>query len=208
MTPGLASVIIVNWNGRELLERNLPAVESQQYRPFEVIVVDNGSHDGSVDYLRKAHPEIHVLPLAENTGFAGGNNRGLALARGEFIVALNNDARPEPGWLEALVRNARSYPQTGIFASLLVANPSGRVDSAGDGYGSTLSPVKHGAGDPPDRHRLSRPVFSACGGAALYRRSLIDSVGFFDERFFMCYEDVDLSFRARLAGWDVRFVAA
>jgi GT2 family glycosyltransferase len=194
----MVSVLIVNWNGRALLERHLPRVLATRYPSFEVIVVDNGSEDGSAAMVRSKFPEVRLLVLNENRGFAGGNVAALAVARGEFIATLNNDAWPEPDWLDHLVRVARSNPRVGIVAALLV-RPNGTVDSAGDEFLSTGMVRKR-----QDR-AAGTEAFSACAGAALYRRETLDDVGFFESRFFLVFEDVDLSFRARLAGWKVCF---
>lgn len=190
------SVIIVNWNGKDLLARNLPHVLRMTYPDYEVIVVDNGSSDGSVELLRASFPAVRVVALPDNRGFTGGNNAALAHARGALVATLNNDARPEPDWLQRLVEASRAHPDAGIFASRILVEGKSTVDTAGDEYRTTFDPLKR-------KEPVAGEVFSACGGAALYRRSMVDEIGFFDDEFFLVYEDVDLSFRARLAGWSV-----
>lgn len=201
-----ASVIIPSWNGRHLLERNLPSVMGQTYRPYEVIVVDNGSKDGSVDWLRRTYPDIRLLALPKNVGFAPANNLAWKEASGEFIVTLNNDARPTPRWLEHLARAAKEHPEAGVLASLLITSESEKIDAAGDDLSCAAEPIKRGVGRTPEEYSTLEDVFGACGGAALYRRSMLEQVGFFDEDFFACHEDIDLAFRARLAGWRVLYV--
>ena len=200
------SVVIVNWNGRELLKKNLQHVLALRHPDFEVIVVDNGSQDDSASMLRTEFPAVRVVALPVNRGFAGGNNAALSHARGEFIATLNNDARPEPDWLDRLVDVASCEENVGICAGKLLVEGKPIIDSAGDRYSSVLLAEKRGAGESSDRYTEAEEVFSACAGAALYRRSMIEEIGFFDEEFFLVYEDVDLSFRARLARWKIHYV--
>ena len=200
-----ASVIVVTWNGRELLRKNLPAVLAQSQPDYEVVVVDNGSADGSVELLDREFPGVRVVRLPENRGFAGGNNAALPFCRGEYLVRLNNDARPEPDWLGRLVAAADANPRVGVVASKLVEE-GGLLDSAGDRYLTSWAADKRGVHEPPASFDRADGIFGACGGAALYRRRLVDEIGFFEEDFFLIYEDVDLSFRARLMGWEVVYV--
>ena len=116
MNP-VASVIIVNWNGLEHLPVCLDSLAAQTFRDFEVILVDNGSRDGSVEFVRARYPWVRLVELAENTGFAAGNNYGFEQARGAYLVTLNNDTRAEPDWLATLVAVAEAYPQAGMVAS-------------------------------------------------------------------------------------------
>ena len=197
------SIIIVNWNGLRHLPECLESLESQSFRDFETIVVDNGSQDGSLEYLR-SRPEVVLVPLPENAGFAAGNNAGLPLARGEYVVTLNNDTRAEPDWLERLVQVADRHPEAGMVASRICAyHDPELIDSLGmaicrdgmsrgDFRGRRFSEL----GLPPVREILFP---SAC--VALYRRAMLDEIGFFDPDFFAYCEDTDLGLRGRLAGW-------
>jgi GT2 family glycosyltransferase len=198
------SIIIVNWNGLEHLPDCLSSLESQSYRDFEVILVDNGSSDGSLAYLQSRHPWVQVVALPENRGFAGGNNAGLARARGAYIVTLNNDTKATPTWLSELVAVADAHPEAGMVASRICNyfEPD-RIDSLG--FGVCRDGMSRGA----YRGRLFPELSigaeqeilfpSAC--VALYRREMLDEIGFFDADFFAYCEDTDLGLRARLAGW-------
>nr|WP_281412919.1 glycosyltransferase family 2 protein [Geobacter grbiciae] len=197
------SVIVLTWNGKRYLPGCLGALAVQTFRDFEVILVDNGSEDGSGQYVREAFPWVRLVELPENLGFAEGNNRGLATAQGKLIVTLNNDTLAEPDFLAELVGAAERYPDAGMIAALLVNfyDPA-RIDAAGiapgfDGLGYCLG---HGepVGAPWD---TSREVFGPSAGAALYRREMIDEIGFFDAAFFAYAEDFDLAWRGRRAGW-------
>jgi GT2 family glycosyltransferase len=206
----LVSVIIVNWNGKATLGECLAALLGQTFRGFEVIVVDNGSTDGSLEIARKALSEkgdtARVVSLGRNAGFAAGNVEGLKLARGEFIALLNPDAEPAPSWLATLVEAMRDHPEVGICASKLLVHGSGLIDSAGDGYSTFLRAFKRGEGEEAARYDEEEFVFGACAGAALYRMAMIEEIGFLDEEFFIIHEDTDLNFRAQLMGWRALFV--
>lgn len=197
----MVRLIVLNWNGRRWLEPCLDALRRQTYRQFEVVVVDNGSEDGSVELVRDRFPECQVLALADNVGFAAANNAGAEGAAAKYLAFLNNDTEADPGWLGALVDAAERDSTVGLVSShLLVMEPAGIVDSAGDGYLRCGGGFKHQHGQPAGEMRGVREVFGACGAAMLIRRDLFERLGGFDPDFFMVYEDVDLSYRARLAG--------
>lgn len=206
---GMVSVVVVNWNGRERLARCLPAVRRQTYRPFEILVVDNGSADGSAQLVAAEFPDVRLLRSPRNLGFAGGTNLGIRAARGEYVATLNNDAEPEPAWLAEMVRAAESSPRVGMVAAkmLLLRRPD-VIDSAGfclDRAGIAWDRRSGEADRGPEP--LGGPV-GPCAGAALYRRAMLEEVGLFDEDFFLYLEDVDLGWRARLAAWECAYAPA
>ena len=203
------SVIVVNFDGRQWLSACLDALAAQRAAPdFETLVVDNGSTDGSAEFLRTRYPAVRVVETGRNLGFAGGNNAGVRAARGEWIAFLNNDTVADPGWLAALWRAQAAHPEFALFTSRLVfLHDASIVDSAGDGYLRAGGAFKHGYGAPASGFDASREVFGACGGAFMIRRAAFDALGGFDDRFFMVYEDVDLSYRARLRGMRVWYAA-
>lgn len=201
-------LIIVNWNGRAWLDRCLTAVARQTRPPDELVVVDNASADDSVAHLARHWPGVRVVRLTGNLGFAEGNNRGAEGARTDALVFLNNDTEAEPGWLEALVQAAEADPARGLIASRIVfLDRPDIIDSAGDGYLRCGGGFKRGHGRPAMACDASGEVFGACGAAFLIRRALFESLGGFDPAFFMVYEDVDLSYRARLRGARVWYAA-
>ena len=202
-----ASVIIVNWNGRQHLEGCLDALEAQRGVDFETILVDNGSTDGSVTLVKQRYPDVRLVTLDSNHGFAGGNNRGAAVARGRHLVFLNNDTRATPGWLAALCSGVDETRGVVLTTSCLVYmdNP-GTVDSAGDGAFRNGGAFKHFHGQPVATARQPREVFAVCGGACLIQREVFEALGGFDEDFFVSHEDVDLSYRARLRGYRCHYV--
>ncbi len=195
-------VVVVSWNGLEHLRACIPAILSQDY-PAQAIVVDNGSTDGSVDWLRSAYPQVQVICNAANRGFAGATNQGIALATGPYVALLNNDARPEPGWLGAMVAVMERGQQVGMVApQICFAHRPDLLDSAGIevdvlGVAWNCRMGRPAAQEPTE----PQAAFGPSGAAALYRRAMLDEIGLFEERFFAYYEDVELAWRAQRAGW-------
>lgn len=208
MHSPLVSIIIVNWNGRELLTRCLAALSGQTRRDFEVVVVDNGSSDGSAEFLRREHPGARLVALDQNTGFAGGNNAGLAVSRGRFIVTLNNDMEPCPDWLEKLAAGFERDPRIGsCVGKMFFYDRHDIINSAGDVLLFDGQGVNRGLNEK-DRGHYEREEYvpAATAGAAAYRREMLEETGFFDERYFAYFEDVDLSLRAIRRGWRCLYV--
>ena len=200
------SIVVVNWNREGLLNDCLRSLSRQSYSNYEIIFVDNGSSDESVSLVKKNFPSIKVVELAENRGFTGGNDAGLSVANGEFIALVNNDARAERDWLERLLQPMLADPGVGICASKVINDGTEAIDSAGNGLTTGGVGFNRGLGTDRNHFSISELIFGACGAAALYRRSMLEEIGFFDDEFFLYDEDVDLSFRAQLAGWKCRYV--
>lgn len=203
MSDPLLSVIIPNWNGAAHLSVCLDSLRGQTYPSLEVIVVDNASTDGSRDLLAQQYPEARVLQLPENRGFTGACNAGLKVARGEILILLNNDTEADAGWLAAVENAFRRHPKAGSVASkMLLFDQRDRFHTAGDYYRLDGIPGNRGVWQE-DRGQYDQEayVFSACGGAAAYRREMLEQIGFLDDAFFFSCEDVDLGWRAQLAGW-------
>lgn len=204
MTAPLASVVIVNWNGRQFLPDCLDSLRAQTCTDFEVIVVDNGSLDGSLELLAESYPWVRVVPLAENTGFAGGNNAGFAVAGGSYIITLNNDTRVEPDWLAELTAPAQADPAVGMVASRICSwDEPDLIDSLGvavcrDGMTRGSRRLLRYSGLTINK---TEEIFIPSACAALYRRTMLDRIGCFDEDFFAYCEDTDLGLRGRVAGW-------
>lgn len=195
------SVVIPTWNGRELLEVCMPSLARQTFSDFETVVVDGGSTDGTVSWLRAEYPGARLIQLETNRGFAAAVNRGIEACRGKAVVLLNNDTEAEPTWLEALVDAMDRHPEAGIFASrVLQYHDRHRIDSAGDKLGLLADQIGHGLPDGP-AYREPRYVISACAAAAAYRSEVFERVGLFDERFVSYLEDVDMGVRAAYAGF-------
>jgi GT2 family glycosyltransferase len=201
------SIVVVNWNGKRFLKDCLGSLLAQTYANHEIILVDNGSGDDSVRYVREHFPAVAVVALAGNAGFTGGNAAGFRVARGEFICLVNNDTRVHERWLENLVQPMLTDGSVGICASKILFETNGTLNSAGDGITTAAVGFNFGL-NQEEAAQFNTPnrVFGACGAAVLYRRRMLEEIGFLDEDFFLYDEDTDLSFRAQLAGWKCAFV--
>jgi len=202
------NLIIPNWNGKEHLETCLMSVRRQTREPSRTILVDNGSTDGSVEFVERAFPWVHCVRLGHNAGFAVAVNRGIRSGTGKLVALLNNDTELEPEWLrllaEALERDASAGMAT---CKMLRFDDRSVIDGAGDALTRAGAPFTRGSGEPDDgRYDAESYVFGACAGATVYRRELFEVVGLFDEDFVSYYEDVDLCLRATLAGWRCLYV--
>lgn len=200
------SIIIVNWNGEKLLMDCLGALSGSSYANCEIILVDNGSSDNSVDFTRTNFPKVQIAACKENKGFTGGNLAGLEVARGKYIALINNDTRLDERWLENLLPLMLQKPDVGICASKILFDDGRAINAAGDGMTTAAVGFNRGLGRAPLLFDESDFVFGACGAAVLYRRRMLDEIGFLDKDFFLYDEDTDLSFRAQLAGWKCVYV--
>ncbi len=208
MTTPTVSLVIPNWNGLVHLKGCFDAIARQTLQPLETIMVDNGSTDGSFEFVRQRYPHIHIIALSSNHGFAYAVNRGIEAARGEFIGLLNNDTDLDDHWLERLVTALKEDQGLGSAAcKMLNFYNRSMIDSAGDGltpYGSVYN-RGHGEHDG-SRFHTQELVFGACAGASLYRKDVFKGVGPFDEDFVSFFEDVDMSLRLQLAGFKCIYV--
>lgn len=199
----LATVVVVNWNGMEYLGECLESIWRQTYPCIDLVVVDNGSTDGSREWLRALPPEkCRLIEFPTNTGFAAGANAGIRASRGKHVALLNNDAVADPGWLEHLVASL-SNPKVGMVASkiLFYENPN-VIDKVGHLFFPDGLNRGRGAGEL-DGGQYDQPgeVFFPDGCAALYSKEMLKDVGFFDEQYFAYGDDADLGLRARWRGW-------
>jgi GT2 family glycosyltransferase len=207
MTDPEVSVVIVTWNGRRYLDDCLSAVAAQDGVRCETILVDNASGDGTVDYVRKRFPSVRVVPLPENRGFAAGNNAGAHEARAPLLAFLNNDTIAAPEWLRTL--RAGLEPTSGfalVTSRIVYMHDPQVIDSAGDGYLRSGGAFKRFHGMRASDASQPAEVFGVCGAACMMPKAVFNELGGFDEHFFASHEDVDLSFRARLRGYRVRYV--
>lgn len=202
------TVIIPNWNTQRFLGTCLSSLRKQYFKDFEVILVDSGSTDNSVNFVKDNFPEVRTIALEKNLGFSGAVNTGIAASDTELVALLNNDTEQDPRWLDALVLAADLHSDIGFFASkLLDFHDRKKLDGAGDALRKSGLPYRLGHGER-DRGQYEETtfVFGACAAAALYRREMLDDIGFFDDDFFAYCEDGDLSFRAQLAGYRCLYV--
>lgn len=202
------SVVIPTWNGASLLPECLDSLLRQRPAPLEIIVVDSASEDGTPDLVQRDFPAVRLMRMTVNLGYTGATNEGIRRASGTLVGVVNQDVALELGWCAAILDAAEAFPAAGSFASkIMLYDHRDHFHSAGDAYRQDGIPVNRGVWQK-DVGQFDAPaeVFAACGGAAVYRRAMLDQVGLLDESFFMYCEDVDLGWRQQLAGWTARYV--
>ncbi len=202
--------IVVNYNGERSIERCLGAILNQSHRGFHILVIDNNSNDGSIEMIRRikadSSADIELIINKENLGFAKAVNRGIEVASSKYIALVNNDAILKNNWLEKMVNAAREDDKAGMFASKIYFM-NGILNSVGHAVYRGFAVMERGWFEK-DEGQYDHSVYvpGACAAAAFYRNELFDDIGLFDEDYFMYNEDVDLSLRALLMGWRIRYV--
>ena len=206
----IVTVIVLNWNGKHLLVDCLQSLIRQTFRDFETILIDNGSTDGSAEWVATHYPDVRLIPLKMNLGFAGGNNVGINLATGQYIVLLNNDTEVEPNWLEQLYAHICTDDRIAACDSkVLYFDRRDTIWTSGGTY-SIAGTTTFRWQMQKDSRDLHQPadVFVAGACSAMYRKSVLKEIGLLDEDFFIYFEDVDWSFRAHLRGYRIINVPA
>lgn len=202
------SVVIPNWNGRDSLGDCLDSLQLQTLKPH-IIVVENGSIDGSLEFVRENYPDVELVINKKNLGFAGGVNSGIRRAferSDDFVALLNNDAVADKNWLKYLYDAVATTDSVGIATCKFMSIDHEHLDSTGDIYSVWGLPFPRGRGEAvSDKYDNSLDVFGGSGGASIYRVAALREIGLFDEDFFAYYEDVDISFRTQLYGWKVKY---
>jgi GT2 family glycosyltransferase len=203
-------IVVLNWNGIKDTEKCLPSLLDQTYKNFEILIVDNGSSDNSLKQLlalEQKHDKLNVIDNEVNKGFAGGVNTGIKYAiEQEFdaVALFNNDAIADKNWLAELVE-ASKPKSVGIATGLLLHKDGKTIDSTGDFYSTWGLAYPRNRDEKTTTAPEAGEVFGATGGASLYKIEVFKQIGLFDEDFFLYFEDVDISFRAQLAGWKVTY---
>jgi len=202
------SFVIPNWNGKKFLPLCLDSLKKQKFSDFEVIIVDNGSKDGSKEYLAKNFPWVRVIALSTNTGLSVACNKGMKAAKGDYVILLNNDVEVPDNFTQNLAEAIGRNPSYKIFAcKILCFDKRNLIDSAGDGLYLDGRSYRRGHyqedGAPYDKEE---EVFGPCGAAAVFHQSVFSEIGYLDEDFFAFYEDVDFNFRAQLFGFKCLYV--
>lgn len=196
------SVIIPNWNGRQHLEKCLESLQRQNFHHFEVIVVDNGSKDGSAEMIEEQFPQVNVVRFRKNTGFCRAVNMGIRISKAPYVLLLNNDTYVEETFVREMVAGIRGKKNCFSCQAKMMqmAHPE-KIDDAGDFYSALGWAFADGNGKPENGYQKEKEIFSACAGAAIYRRSILKKIGLFDERHFAYLEDLDLGYRAKTYGY-------
>jgi len=205
----MVTVIVPNWNGFKFIGPCLKSLYKSLYKNYEVVVVDNGSSDGSVEFIEENYPDAKLVKLKKNIGFAGACNRGIKESSGDYIFLVNNDVEVEPDYIKelaAFLEENQGYSMA--TGKMLKYYKRSYFDAAGDCLSVSGAPTNRGH-DSEDQGQFDKPedVFGVCAGASLYRRSLFDEIGYFDEDFFAYIEDVDLDIRSLLAGHKAKYLS-
>lgn len=202
MQEAKVTVVIPNYNGIKYIRDCMDSLRRQNYEPFEVLVIDNASKDGSLEILMQEYPEARVIALEENTGFCYAVNLGIRESNTPYVILLNNDTIVKPGFVSALVKTIEEGEDIfSVSAQMLSMEDENLLDGAGDGYNILGWAYARGKGRPASQYDKKTEIFSACGGAAIYRKSVMEQIGYFDEKHFAYLEDVDIGYRARIYGY-------
>lgn len=202
-----ASVIIVSYNGLNEIKRCLPSLINQSYPSYEILLVDNGSSDGSPEYVEQSFPQVRVIRNHTNLGYAGGNNKGFESAKGDYLVALNQDTVVDREWLSELIKAMEYRPNVALATSkICYLSEKNVINTCGNDVNFTGLAFCRGIGQPADNFNEEGVVPAISGCAFAVRRSVLDHIGGFDDDFFLYLEDTDLSIRARLAGYECLYV--
>lgn len=197
------SVVIPNYNGEKYIKKCLESLLNQSLKPDEIIIVDNNSTDGSLKLLNSEFKDnVCIISLEKNTGFSVAVNEGIKASKGEFIALLNNDTELDKDWLKELYTVIQKDEKIFSCCSKMIRYDNRNIiDDAGDEYSILGWSFKRGDGKSIDNYTKTEEVFSSCAGAAIYRKTILDEIGCFDENFFAYLEDIDISYRARIFGY-------
>lgn len=196
------TIVIPNYNGKHFMEPCLSSLSEQTYKNFHILVVDNASSDGSIEYMEENYPDIELIKLQKNYGFSKAVNIGIQHSRTPYVILLNNDTTVDTRYVEEMVKAIEKSPKIFSVSSKMIQmyHPE-LIDSAGDLYTLLGWGVCRGCGRPVSNYTKYDEIFTACAGAAIYRRSVFDEIGYFDENHFAYLEDIDIGYRARIYGY-------
>lgn len=201
------SIVIPNYNGRGFLEDCLNSLRKQTLDDLQILVVDNGSEDDSCQLIREKYPEVDLIELGTNTGFCGAVNAGIHSSLAPYVLLLNNDTAVAEIFVETLYNEIlKSENIFSCNAKMVQYFDHTKMDNAGGYYCALGWAYDYGKGKPVEKYDKSRNIFFSCGGAAIYRKRIFEEIGYFDEAHFAYLEDVDVGYRARIYGYENRYV--
>ena len=196
------TVVIPNYNGIKYIRDCMDSLRAQRDVDFDILIVDNGSEDGSLQVLQEEYKEAKIIALSENTGFCHAVNVGIKASETPYVILLNNDTKVKDGFVKSLTEALDRDKKIFSVSSLMLSMQDERiVDDAGDGYSLFGWAYAIGKGKPAIKYDKPREVFAACGGASIYRRAVFEEIGYFDEKHFAYLEDMDIGYRARIYGY-------
>ncbi len=197
-----ATIVIPNYNGLSYIAACLTTLRNQDASDIEIIVVDNASTDGSRELVIRDFPEVRLIPMEENTGFSKAVNVGIKAASAPYVILLNNDTEVDRAFVNCLVNAiAKDERLFSVAAKMISLQEKDKIDDAGDFYTVLGWAFARGKGANVTKYEKAGAVFSACAGAAVYRREIFDEIGYFDEAHFAYLEDLDIGYRARIYGY-------
>lgn len=197
------SVIIPNFNGLAYLEGVLSSLERQSMKNFEVILVDNGSTDGSCAFVASQYSWVHIIELSENFGFSRAVNEGIRAARAPYVLLLNNDTEVEPDFLKEMVEGIQRHKNAfSCQAKMIQFHDRDKMDDGGNYYCALGWAFAGGKGKAAENYNKEKKIFSSCAGAAIYRKKIFEKIGYFDDEHFAYLEDLDVGYRARIYGYE------
>lgn len=197
------SVVIPNYNGMQYVKTCMDSLMQQTFPDFEILFVDNGSVDGSREYVETHYPETRMIAFPENTGFCKAVNAGIKASESEYVVLLNNDTQVDADFLKELYMGIRDKKRAfSAAARMLQFTARDKIDDAGNFYNALGWAYARGKGKPAVNYEKEQKVFSACAGAAIYRKKVFEKIGYFDEEHFAYLEDMDIGYRAQIAGYE------
>lgn len=200
------TVIIPNYNGDAYIENCLQSLKKQTFRDFEILIIDNASEDHSADYIAAHYPEVPLIRLSQNFGFSRAVNEGIKRTKSPYLILLNNDTVCDPHFVEELYQTiAKDKKIFSVSSKMLQMYAPEKIDGAGDLYCALGWAFARGKDRNKALYEKESKVFSACAGAAIYRRDLFEQIGYFDEFHFTYLEDVDVGYRARIMGYENRY---
>lgn len=196
------TIVIPNYNGKHFMEPCLASLDKQTFKDFKILIVDNASSDGSIPYMQENYPEIEVIALEKNYGFSKAVNVGIRHSKTPYVILLNNDTTVDPHYVEEMVKAIKKSKRIFSVSSKMIQmyHPD-LIDSAGDLYTLVGWGICRGAGRPVENYTEADEIFTACAGAAIYRRSAFEKIGYFDESHFAYLEDIDVGYRAKIYGY-------
>lgn len=197
------TIVIPNYNGKHFLKDCLTALLKQTQKDFHTLIIDNGSSDGSVSYIEEHFPQMEVIRCKKNYGFCEAVNRGIRLTKTPYVLLLNNDTEVEERFVEEMERAMERHPKAfSVSSKMMNFQERDKMDDAGDMYCLVGWQFQRGVARPEKLFVKEKRVFSACAGAAIYRREVFEQIGYFDESHFAYLEDMDIGFRARIYGYE------
>ena len=197
------SVIIPNFNGMAYLDGVLAGLECQTVSNFDVILVDNGSNDGSCAFVAARYPWVHLIELPENFGFCKAVNEGIRASRSPYVLLLNNDIEVTENFIEEMLSAIKRHPKAFSCAARMIQfHDRDRLDDAGNYYCALGWAYARGKGKDIHTYEKEEKIFASCAGAAIYRKKIFDELGYFDEEHFAYLEDMDVGYRARIYGYE------